>query len=863
MGLPQLRTLCTRRAVSCHASAKDDDDDGDAKDTTTQNKKLVSTPPPSALPKKRDGLLMHAAVSLAAGAAVSGGAYLVLNRTPTSRQAAPVTPVASTSAVKPTPPPPPPPKQEENNAVQQQQQQQQSERNVNYDTRVLPAGAWLSDGMSSGNFVVEDVKVDLNDRMGYLIQSLFMQPLPIKIAALFSVFVPAVAIGATLYRVAVPDTTLGTAIFKSYSWLNNVCGADVTSEETAVASFVANTLFMCGILTFAILLGFVSDEISGKVESVKTGNFRVLAQGHTVIVGWNDNAMPLLRQMAIARAEGRKDEIPAPIVVLTERDREEVRAEIEGEFDDNDVLRDIIIRTGTPYDLGDQRRVGLHRAKKVVLLHDFREANYDDMGSQTMKEAMKAASFVALNNSQDIVVQMSSNDVGQDTDGDGIFVPDLVKLALKALKKGTELDGTNNCPEPREVYGSYSIGRLLAQCAYQEGLALSLGTLLTQCDDSPEFYVLGFPELEGLRFGDARECFDEAYLVGVNPGGVHGKDEKVIMPPDDNYVIGKKDFMVGIADSETAFMKLNKRMIRKIRKSGSEVPPEPFTRYNPLKKMQKSKHVMIGWNNEVSSGYIRGWSECANRGSKLSIITEDASAQRMVEAQKNASYITKKKLILECVPGSPLNAADLVKGGALDADALIFLSDAKGGSDQDAKILSSLLVASDLPYKSKRAEGRVRGPNVLAGISNARTQDLINNANLRGAIRFGRSGSDEIHTLGSRAAVQTLLIDEIVSGTIVQSVASSEVNLALNQITRGDGKSQICLHPASMYIKGNQEETLPFRTISTRVDNSQNRTIAIGYVNNEGRNVEVELAPNPNKIVTLGPEDYILCIQAR
>ena len=49
VGLPQLRTLCTRRAVSCHASAKDDDDD--AKDTTTQNKKLVSTPPPSALPK--------------------------------------------------------------------------------------------------------------------------------------------------------------------------------------------------------------------------------------------------------------------------------------------------------------------------------------------------------------------------------------------------------------------------------------------------------------------------------------------------------------------------------------------------------------------------------------------------------------------------------------------------------------------------------------------------------------------------------------------------------------------------------------------------------------------------------------------
>lgn len=44
-----------------------------------------------------------------------------------------------------------------------------------------------------------------------------------------------------------------------------------------------------------------------QVRDVKLGNFPILAQSHTLVLGWNSAAVPLLRQMAIA-----KSRVPRP-----------------------------------------------------------------------------------------------------------------------------------------------------------------------------------------------------------------------------------------------------------------------------------------------------------------------------------------------------------------------------------------------------------------------------------------------------------------------------------------------------------------------------------------------------------------------
>lgn len=53
-----------------------------------------------------------------------------------------------------------------------------------------------------------------------------------------------------------------------------VCsGAKVTEETTLPAALLMNLIFLCGLFTFAVVLGFVSEEIKSQLRSVKAGNY--------------------------------------------------------------------------------------------------------------------------------------------------------------------------------------------------------------------------------------------------------------------------------------------------------------------------------------------------------------------------------------------------------------------------------------------------------------------------------------------------------------------------------------------------------------------------------------------------------------
>ena len=48
-------------------------------------------------------------------------------------------------------------------------------------------------------------------------------------------------------------------------------------------------------------------ELSCNVQNVRSGNYSVVAANHTLILNWNDQTVPLLRQIAINRSERADD----------------------------------------------------------------------------------------------------------------------------------------------------------------------------------------------------------------------------------------------------------------------------------------------------------------------------------------------------------------------------------------------------------------------------------------------------------------------------------------------------------------------------------------------------------------------------
>ena len=50
---------------------------------------------------------------------------------------------------------------------------------------------------------------------------------------------------------------------------------------------------------FAAVLGIVTDDIGSAVAEVRAGNFPVAEHGHTLVLGWNRQTLPTLKQVRV------------------------------------------------------------------------------------------------------------------------------------------------------------------------------------------------------------------------------------------------------------------------------------------------------------------------------------------------------------------------------------------------------------------------------------------------------------------------------------------------------------------------------------------------------------------------------------
>ena len=182
----------------------------------------------------------------------------------------------------------------------------------------------------------------------YKIQKVFGLPLFGKIMCLFILTVPIVIIGGLAYKLV--DAMDGTdsdgdgeadgwtdKLRSAYYNLFDIPGADATVDESWRSFAVTQAIVVTGIFVVAVIIGIISDEIATKVEEVKTGNSRVIETEHTVVVNWNSQLVPLLRQMAVAKSE-RAGSFDKPVVLLADMDKEEMDEIVDNALEDSPPL---------------------------------------------------------------------------------------------------------------------------------------------------------------------------------------------------------------------------------------------------------------------------------------------------------------------------------------------------------------------------------------------------------------------------------------------------------------------------------------------------------------------------------------------
>ncbi|KAJ6952663.1 ion channel CASTOR-like isoform X2 [Populus alba x Populus x berolinensis] len=335
----------------------------------------------------------------------------------------------------------------------------------------------------------------------------YAKPLALLVATLLVICLGGLAL------FGVTDDNLADCLWLSWTFVAD--SGNHANTEGIGPRLVSVSISFGGMLIFAMMLGLVSDSISEKFDSLRKGRSEVVEQNHTLILGWSDKLGSLLNQLGIAN-ESLGGGI---VVVMAERDKEEMEMDIaKMEFDFKGTS--VICRSGSPLILADLKKVSVSKARAIVVLAE--DGNADQSDARALRTVLSLTG-VKEGLKGHIVVELS------DLDNEV-----LVKLVGGDLVK--------------TVVAHDVIGRLMIQCARQPGLAQIWEDILGF--ENCEFYIKRWPQLHGMQFEDILISFPDAIPCGIK---VASCDGKIILNPEDSYVLQEDDEILVIAEDDDSY----------------------------------------------------------------------------------------------------------------------------------------------------------------------------------------------------------------------------------------------------------------------------------------------------------------------
>eukprot|EP00210_Caulerpa_lentillifera_P003101 g2963.t1 len=618
-----------------------------------------------------------------------------------------------------------------------------------------------------------------------------------KVTALFFFTLLLVLVGS-LAMFSVSNVSLYEAVWGCFAgvgidWTFSEDWNDSHGLSSFLGRFVSMLISLGGLLITALLLGIVSEIISTKVDEMKKGKSQVLETSHTLILGWSDEVVPIVKQLCLANESiggsavnpnrSLSTKTPFQIVVLSEKDKEEMEEEIS--INNIDFLDSrVICRSGNPLLKHDLETVSVGSARSIIVLAD--EQSPDQSDARVLRIVLSLAALYEAGTLEGYIV--------------------------------AELCDMDNEPLVRLVGGQFVqtvvshdiIGRLMIQCAQQPGLAAVWEELLgfSGC----EFYLQNWPQLTNKKFSEALMTFPEAIPIGIK----RKMNDKIILNPPDNYTLEDGDQLIVIAEDEDTYQ--------------PQTPPnlDPGECPEWGRERLQEKILFCGWRRDMDD-LIVVLDEFVPPGSELWLYNdiplqerEELLVQGGLHPERNLKNL-KLMYKEEGLKGDLITRKKLAALEPLSFSSILILADesAKGAdlADADSRNLATLLLLRDLMAESlgsqtstdskqtlrhlRTASMSCEAPVVVSEILDARTRHLITQLNIS----------------------EFVMSNELVSMTLAMVAEDANVNSILRQLF-SEKDAELYVHPAEKYFH-EDEEKLSFFELMLRC--RQYKEIAIGY----------------------------------
>lgn len=490
-----------------------------------------------------------------------------------------------------------------------------------------------------------------------------------------------VLVGAVLVLVVMPARPEGTQRFDFlealwWAMTRMLDAGTFTGDEGALVRFTGLLATLAGVGVVALLIGLVSSTIGEKLDDLRKGRSPVIDEGHTLILGAGEKLYAILLELKEANAS-----LPtATVVILSERDKEEVETSVRERLGDMGPTR-VVVRQGSTFAVHDLRKVGAGRARSIIVLSEASAAGQSersdasDMGAiKTLLALRRISGALTRNHAVVELADDSRRAVLEQLGGGGIEV-----VAMRE-----------------------TLSRLMVQTARQSGLAQVYRDLMTFAGS--EFYFKAFPQLAGRPFGKAQWYIEGAVVCGVRQKAT---GQTVLNPPDE-LVLQKGDELLVIAEDDDSFALVPAK---------EPLVPAGFTGAAAITR--RPERLLVCGSSPKLADMLKELDQYVLPGSEAWLMpgwTREAFAEFL-----RAEVGTARHLRFKHVEGDPAVPQDLSKvvGPGFDV-AMVVADTSRDQEEADARTVITVLLLRDL-------YGKLEGPRprIISEILDPRTKDLL------------------------------------------------------------------------------------------------------------------------------------------
>ena len=507
---------------------------------------------------------------------------------------------------------------------------------------------------------------------------------------------------------------------------------------------------MLGVVIFSALIAFITTALDQKLNELRKGHSKVVEEDHTLILGWNERVVEILRELLLAN---ESEDNPC-VVILSNRPKEEMDDYLQVHLPDTQNTR-IVTRSGAESSLINLDIVSVDNCKSII----------------SLARCNPAASDSEKTSSDNLVIKTILAAVA--ILGDDSEVPIVAEVFHERNRDIVEGISDNIVT----VDADDILSKILVQTSRSVGLSVVYSEILSF--DGCEMY---FHEDDwgDINFGDLALFFPD----GI-PMGIKRADDSLLINPAVDEPMQDGDAILILAEDDSTI---------DYQKGEAVATAQNFPLAGGRLDQTVERELIIGWTPKVET-IIGEYADYVLEGSKIDILlrppTDGSNGAPSAEEVRGYINLLNQELSetveISLIEADPLSSDELSAIGPFQYDNILILSQGSGDED-DERMDSETIVILLLLRNIFREESEGREPRFKHEINGHNTKLITEVLN------------SENQELVARAGVNDFIIsNRFISMLLAQISEDVDIKRVYDDLFQEDG-SEIYLKPVTHYF---------------------------------------------------------------